>query len=65
MNSTTSKFSNKNELVFKKEPKEKFSDYELNHLSYNKALEIDKRTYFQYYVSLLKTKHLFFFNNEK
>ena len=61
MNSTTSKFSNKNELVFKKEPKEKFSDYELNHLSYNKALEIDKRTYFQYYVSLLKTKHLFFF----
>ena len=62
MNSTTSKFSNKNVLVFnKKKTKENYSEYELNHLSYNKALEIDKRSYFQYYISLLKTKHILFF----
>ena len=35
-----------------------YNDYELNNLSFEKAMEIDKRTYFQYYISLLKTKHL-------
>ena len=38
------------------------NDSELNSLSYNEALIIDKRSYFQYYFSLLKTKHLFFFS---
>ena len=38
-----------------------YSDYELNTLSYEKALEIDKRTYFQFYFSLLKQKHLLIF----
>ena len=39
----------------------KLNDYEMNNLSYKKALELDKRTYFQYYISLLKTKHIFIF----
>jgi len=38
-----------------------YNDYELNSLIYEKALIIDKRTYFQYYISLLKQKHLLIF----
>jgi len=37
------------------------NDIEVNYLNYQKALILDKRTYFQYYCSLLKTKHLFLF----
>ena len=40
----------------------KNSDSELNELSYRYAIKIDKRTYFQYYLSLLRTKHLLFFS---
>ena len=42
------------------------NDEELNNLKYKLALKIDKRTYCQYYISLLKTKHdiiFTFFNN--
>ena len=38
-----------------------YNDFELNTLSYKEALEIDKRTYFQYYISLLRTKQVFIF----
>ena len=38
-----------------------FIDYELNTLLYEEALFYDKRTYFQYYWSLLKKKHLLLF----
>ena len=38
-----------------------YNDYELNGLSYRKALKVDKRTYFQYYFSLLKRKHIIIF----
>jgi hypothetical protein len=41
---------------------ETYNDYELNSLSYEKALKIDKRTFFKYYKSLLKTKHPIFFS---
>ena len=34
-----------------------FNDFELNTMNYKLALEIDKRTYFEYYLSLLRTKH--------
>ena len=34
-----------------------YNDNELNNLTYNEALKIDKRNYFKYYISLLKTKH--------
>ena len=39
----------------------KLNDYEINNLSYNYALKYDKRSYMQYYFSLLKTKHLIVF----
>ena len=38
-----------------------YNNEELNSLSYNYALEIDDRTFFQYYISLLKMKHLIIF----
>jgi len=37
------------------------NDFEMNNLSYANALKYDKRTYFQYYLSLIRTKHIFFF----
>ena len=39
----------------------KLNDYEMNNLSYEEALELDKRTYFQFYLSLLKTNHILVF----
>ena len=39
-----------------------FNDYEINNLNYNDAIQFDKRTYFQYYFSLLKTKHIIIFS---
>jgi hypothetical protein len=39
-----------------------FNDYELNRLSYNEAIKYDKRTYIQYYWSLLKIGNLFLFS---
>ena len=38
------------------------NDEELNKLEYEYAIIIDKRTYFQYYCSLLKKKHLILFS---
>jgi len=38
-----------------------YNDYELNSLNYQDALEMDKRTYLQYYISLLKTKQQIIF----
>ena len=34
----------------------------MNNLDYEKALLIDKRTYFQYYLSLIKTRHILVFS---
>ena len=56
---------NKNKLEYMKVMK--LNDYELNTLVYKDALVLDKRTYIEYYLSLLKTKHLLiftFFNNK-
>jgi len=39
-----------------------FNNEELNELPYNLAKQYDKRTYCQYYASLLKTKHSFIFS---
>ena len=36
----------------------KYNDSELNDLDFEEALKYDDRNYFQYYLSLLKTKHL-------
>ena len=38
-----------------------YNDYELNNLDYSEALEIDKRTFFQSYISFIKTTHILFF----
>ena len=38
-----------------------FNDEELNSLEYEEAIIYDNRTYFKYYCSLLKLKHLIFF----
>ena len=40
----------------------KKTDSEMNELSYLNAIKIDKRTYLEYYLSLLRTKHLFIFS---
>ena len=40
----------------------KFTDFEINTLPYQEALEKDKRTFFQYYISLLKTNHILIFS---
>ena len=36
-------------------------DDEINNLPYDLALETDKRTYCEYYISLLRTKHKLIF----
>ena len=41
--------------------KNSYIEAELNKLSYEKAILIDKRTYLQYYWSLLKNKHILIF----
>ena len=45
-----------------------YTDDEINTLSYDLALEYDKRKYCEYYISLLKTKHIlifsFFYNQD-
>ena len=42
-------------------PRKSFNDEELNHLTYELTLQYGKRTYFQYYWSLLKKKQLILF----
>ena len=39
-----------------------FNDDEMNELSYELALNFDKRSFCQFYISLLKTKHNFIFS---
>ena len=50
------KFSNKEKSDIKDVLK--YNDNELNSMSYNEAIRNDHRTFFQFYFSLLKTKHL-------
>ena len=46
----------------------KLNDYELNFLGYKEAIDLDKRSYMEYYWSLIKTKQLivftFYFNKD-
>ena len=39
-----------------------FQDFELNSMDYEEAIKSDKRSYVQYYISLLKNNHLFIFS---
>ena len=47
--------------IYNKNNKANYNDQELNTLEYKIAIEVDKRTYFQYYWSLLKKKQLIIF----
>ena len=51
----------KKEIILKNKEQIKLNDYELNNLLYEDALKIDKRTYFQFYFSLIKRKQLILF----
>ena len=65
MNKSNILLNNKEELE-KTRKIMSFNDEELNELEYELALKSDTRTYCQYYISLLKTKHSLiftFFNN--
>ena len=48
-------------ITNKKEAIIKYNDFEINNMVYEKALRIDKRTYSQYYFSLIKTRHILLF----
>jgi len=52
------KFIYKNKDIIKKI---NYNDYELNSLAYNEAIKMDKRSYKEFYISFLRTKHLFIF----
>ena len=55
----------KTQIITKKENIIKFTEYndlELNSLKYPEALRVDKRTYIQFYFSLLRTNHLLIFS---
>ena len=57
--------SSKNDILQKNKKNKNvinLNDKELNSLDYEKALLYDKRNYLQYYLSLLKSKHLIFFS---
>ena len=55
-NSTFPINNNNNKII-----KYKYNDYELNNFSYKDAIQLDKRTFSQYYLSLLKYKQLLIF----
>ena len=59
------KIDNITDIIINNIEKEKrkffFNSEELNSLSYKYALEIDDRSFLQYYISLLKMKHLIIF----
>ena len=57
---------NKDEILKKTKDIMAYNDEELNNLKYELALKFDKRSYCNYYISLLRTKHnimFTFFNN--
>ena len=64
--SENKKILNKNGNEFLKNNKENktimvYNENEINILKYIEAIKYDKRTYCQYYISLLKTKHIIIF----
>ena len=53
--------NNKNLKINKKRIENIYNDFEINSLVYKEALKYDKRTYIEYYFSLLKRKQIFLF----
>ena len=58
----TINFYQKNKNNHNKDSLMEYSDDELNMLPYDLAIEYDKRNYWGYYLSLIKTKHNFIFS---
>jgi len=62
-----SELNNENPIIFEKNNIKRiiktynFNEEEINSLSYEDAIKYDKRTFFQYYYSILKYKHTIFF----
>ena len=58
-----SKNTSKNEKIKEKisEISINYTDYEINNIIYEEAIEDDKRTYFQIYISILKETNILFF----
>ena len=52
-------FDDEDDSLEKPSPKMDYTEDEMNDLSYDLALKNDKRTYWQLYFSLIKTKHEF------
>ena len=69
LNSSLAKVKSKNKNLIKRKTLNNsmlnksifLNDYEINNLNYKDALKYDKRTYFEYYFSLLKRKHIILF----
>ena len=55
------KKKNLDKIIKKNNIIKNYNIQELNVLEYDLAIDLDKRTYFQYYCSLLKTKHVILF----
>ena len=53
---------NNKQTIDLKKNKLYFNDYEMNTFLYKEALKYDIRTYFQYYLSLIRTKHPLIFS---
>ena len=70
INSKSKKKKNKEETKSKVQNKKieevknimKYNNDELNALKYDLALQYDRRTYWEYYISLLKSNHSFVFS---
>ena len=60
------KIKNRNDQIDVEKYKS-YNDYELNIISFGEALEFDKRTFLEFYFSLIKLKHIliFTFNKKK
>ena len=62
-----SELNNENQIIFEENNKKgiiqvyNFNEEEINSLSYEEAIKYDKRTFIQYYFSILKYKHPIFF----
>ena len=66
INRQNNSIKNKNKALKKTKEIMAYNDEELNNLKYELALKYDHRTYCEYYISLLKIKHIIlftFFNN--
>ena len=59
--SQTSRKTITNKFKSKRKEEIKYDDYELNELPFLQSIKNDKRTFFQIYLSLLKTNHLLLF----